>query len=104
MSDCKEWKGCRNKDGYGRITLSKIVHNVHRYAYCLHRGIPLLSIKGLTVCHSCDNRSCINPDHLFLGTQYDNVRDMISKGRRADYTGKNNPNYKHGKRALTCQI
>lgn len=81
--DCWEWQGGRKDTGYGMFHPypgSTRTAMVHRLSWELHYGpIPL----GLLVCHSCDNPPCLNPNHLFLGTVRDNVRDMISKGRGA---------------------
>lgn len=70
----------RNEDGYGVLGLKKRGRQlVHRIAWEAANGaIP----KGMLVCHKCDNPPCCNPDHLFLGSEIDNVRDMIAKGRR----------------------
>jgi hypothetical protein len=75
---CWNWKGSTTR-GYGTFkpTGSKIAY-AHRYMWELLNGpIP----EGLLVCHRCDNPTCVNPDHLFLGTKKDNVVDMYSKGR-----------------------
>ena len=82
MSDCILTTHSLTSAGYGRITVtvdgkSKRVY-AHRYAYEQAYGaIP----EGLCVCHSCDTPSCINPEHLFLGTHADNMRDMAQKKR-----------------------
>lgn len=54
---------------------------LHRVVYAAHRGVSLESMAGLVVMHTCDNRWCINPDHLVLGTQSENLQDMERKGR-----------------------
>ncbi len=80
---CWEWKGQRNYDKYGKVTIKDLSDTwttalVHRLSWCIHNGpIP----DGIFVCHKCDNRPCCNPGHLFLGTNMDNMRDMYLKGR-----------------------
>lgn len=83
---CWEWTGAEFKGaGYGQIQVEGTPKRTHRVAWALSNGpIP----KGLLVLHKCDNRRCIRPDHLFLGTQKDNVDDMVSKGRKVVSKGK----------------
>lgn len=80
-SDCWEFKGASGDAGHGHLGpsgASQRHHQAHRVAWEFFYGpIP----DGLYVCHHCDNPPCCNPAHLFLGTQADNMRDMIRKGR-----------------------
>lgn len=88
-SGCWLWLNRLNDCGYGLFSLNKH-HKVHahRASWIAHRGtIPV----GLSVLHKCDVRCCVNPDHLFLGTHVDNMRDMVKKGRAARQQGEESP-------------
>lgn len=86
-SPCVEWAGARTRAGYGHRKVRGRTVSVHRLAWQeTHGPIP----DGMVVCHRCDNRPCINVDHLFLGTQADNIRDMYAKGRRSQEGEENN--------------
>src|SRR6185312_3528319 len=74
---CWLWTGAGNSNGYGVFRSGKM-GTAHRFSWELHNGpIP----EGLCVLHRCDVRRCINPEHLFLGTKGDNLKDMYAKGR-----------------------
>lgn len=77
-SGCIEWQGSRSAKGYGRMWVGRKCKQAHRVAFELDVGsIP----DGLQVLHRCDNPPCVNPAHLFTGTNLDNVRDKLAKGR-----------------------
>ena len=77
-SGCLVWMGSIEKNGYGRFFVDGHPYYAHRGSWELHRGaIPV----GMHVCHKCDVPSCINPNHLFLGTHTDNMADKAAKGR-----------------------
>lgn len=102
QAGCKIWTGAKNSSGYGSFVLSsdhsgkhrKMVI-AHRFAWELENGaIP----EGLCVLHKCDNRLCVNVEHLFLGTRDDNNKDRAAKGRSADTHGE-----RHHRAKLTDQ-
>ncbi len=90
---CIWWVGSTNTQGYGRINVNGKTTAAHRLSYELHNGaIP----SGLWVLHACDNPSCVNIEHLFLGTHRDNVDDMVRKGRSPSgyFKGEKHPQAK----------
>lgn len=87
MSGCWLWDKGWRKDGYAQVTIKPGRAKLsHRLSWEIHRG-PLES-TAIKVLHKCDVRCCVNPDHLFLGTQGDNVRDMHRKGRAVILKGE----------------
>lgn len=91
IGDCWLFTGHRDECGYGRIHKDGKLIRVHRAIWEFHNGsIP----DKMKVCHKCDNPSCIKIEHLFLGTQADNVHDMWKKGRAKVLTGERNRSYK----------
>ena len=86
---CWNWLGTKTIRGYGQLIIDGQKLYAHRVSYALFHGeLP----RTLNVCHKCDNVQCVNPDHLFLGTQKDNLQDMSAKGRST--RGERNPQAK----------
>ena len=78
---CWLWEGNLNEHGYGFAPTNELkMISAHRFSYAIHKGkIP----KGKCVLHACDKPICVKPDHLFIGTQQDNIRDKVRKNRQA---------------------
>lgn len=93
---CLVWTGGKERFGYGKTVFKGVKYTVHRLSWELanKRSVP----AGLCVCHHCDNPSCFEPSHLFLGTPADNNSDMIRKGRHVGSPGERN-----GRAQLTAE-
>jgi hypothetical protein len=94
--ECWIWIGAVHKGGYGVFQIRRRSQRAHRIAWEMSeaRRVP----DGLVICHRCDNRRCVNPKHLFLGTHGDNNRDTVSKGR-----WRKGPNV-HGEANCTAKL
>jgi len=97
--ECWEWQGYCMPSGYGHWRYKGKTHLCHRLSWMFTNGEIS---DGLCVCHHCDNPKCVKPDHLFLGTHADNVRDKVTKGRARGKTmfGEDNPASKLDKRQV----
>lgn len=90
---CMEWKGYKNRDGYGQFNVAGKMKKAHRLSFEHYIGpIP----EGLCVLHKCDTPGCVRPDHLSVGTHHQNMADKMKKNRHADTRGE-----LHGRAKLT---
>lgn len=91
LGQCWIWTSCKDKDGYGWIGLTKkssgfYNKRAHRISALIH-GISDILTENQLILHKCDNPGCVNPEHLFIGTTEDNVKDRVSKNRTAIQSG-----------------
>lgn len=93
---CWEWTGALNHCGYGTFWFNNKTVHAHRLSWVIanNRHVP----KGKLTLHKCDNPKCVRPDHLFIGTQRDNVYDCLNKNRRAKLFGES-----HGRSKFTSE-
>lgn len=91
-NDCWVWTAGTNSYGYGQIKINYKYVGAHRMSYIIHskKGIP----EGKLICHTCDNRLCVNPKHLYVGTKYSNAQDCVNKNRQTRLRGIDNGNTK----------
>lgn len=77
--ECWEWQGSCHSNGYGTFWFQRADISAHRFSFLLHHGEIS---EGMFILHSCDNKPCVNPNHLSMGTPLDNSADMCAKGRK----------------------
>lgn len=88
LGPCWVWIGCRDRKGYGRFQLGRADGVVSANRWSLGQALGRAIAPGLFALHHCDNSSCVNPTHIYEGSPLDNVRDMISRGRRVKSRAK----------------
>lgn len=88
---CWIWTARKTPQGYGRFSVKGVSSLAHRVSFEIHTGVVAV---GLCVLHRCDNPSCVNPKHLWVGTNFENVQDKVSKGRHHNSAGMANGNRK----------
>jgi hypothetical protein len=94
-TDCIKSTHGLNSAGYAQISVHGKTEYHHRLTYALANGLTMQEIVGAVIMHKCDNPACVNPEHLVLGTQQDNVRDRCAKGRTNTGTTRGDQHHKN---------
>lgn len=89
-SGCVLFHGGKDSHGYGMVRIGAVKRGAHRVAYATHHGVNLEELDGVVVRHTCDTPACVNPAHLVLGTQAENMQDKKERGRAARVSGSTN--------------
>lgn len=99
VTGCWNWNAAKYRNGYGVFHIDGHNHTAHRASWMIHKGEidPVFT----DVCHKCDNKACVNPEHLFLGTRQDNMMDRVRKGK---HPRKPNKGMENGRSKLTDEI
>lgn len=82
-SGCWEWQLALDRYGYGKFSYKHRTYKAHRISFLVFKPEEWDPNPLLHICHTCDNRKCVNPSHLFLGTHIDNIQDRMQKGRKS---------------------
>lgn len=100
--ECWEWRGYKDRLGYGRFKVAKVMVIATRYSLGLHMGRKMQADE--MACHRCDNPTCVNPSHLYSGDKWSNMADMVARGRSqrcgGQRVGSKNPNAKLNESAV----
>ena len=101
MSDCINWEHSKDKNGYGLLKVDGKTTRAHRAIWEAANSIKIPA--GLWVLHKCDNPSCVNPEHLYVGTPTQNMQDRKDRGRNTGWKGRDQVGMSNSNRKLTLE-